>query len=159
MKHLYCSEQEHFILTVTSSHLWRSSRRSCWEPWSGKDHGRGWCSSSYAGKPGTSLQTGTSYRKNINHITYTLRQVPAINSVRTADASDGSACKVFSWTVNLKLVKHHRQQACQKKQKTGHTALLTLVTIEVARDVDAFTSHHHHFVAWKQNMSGVKEQT
>lgn len=27
--------------------------------------------------------------------------------------------------------------------------LLTLVAVEVARDVDAFTSHHHYFVSWK----------
>lgn len=49
----------------------------------------------------------------INHITHTSRymQGATIALLSNADASDGSACKVFSWSVKLKLVKHHRQQA------------------------------------------------
>lgn len=29
----------------------------------------------------------------------------------------------------------------------GHITLLTLVAVEVAGDVDAFASYHHHFVS------------
>lgn len=89
----------HWFCCATSewseSHPWQSSRRSCWELWSGTVHGRGWCSSSCAGKQGTSL------RRNAMCINLMARQRHCIIAY-WADVSDGSACKVFSQSVKLK---------------------------------------------------------
>ena len=80
------------------THPWQSSRRSYLELWSGMVHGKGWCSSSYAGKPSTSLfrDMGTSVKLHTLNVLITYQSIHA-------SVSDGSACYVISWSLNSKI--------------------------------------------------------
>lgn len=146
-KNLVRTKNITLIYQVPRSHPWRSSRRSCWELWSGRVHERGWCSSSYAGKPGTSLWRSmwnllnrrTQYLEDIGHVMPMSQMVVHVKFSHGHLNSNNSG--KTSQTTSM----------FNKKKKAMDThVLLTLVTVEVAGDVDAFASHHHNFVSYKE---------
>ena len=95
---------------------------------------------------------GTSYRYFSTGYKYFSE-----NYFSTADVSDGSACQVSHGHLNSnysdKIIIIDNTPV-QKAKKNG-IEWLTLV-VEVARDLDALTSHNHHFVTWREMETKVK---
>lgn len=131
----------HHLKFSGPAHLARSAKKCGWGPGSGRDLGRGWCSSACGERPGTSL-----LRRGSPMIP---RQMPTTRNRHPHSQGPILEPTLAPPTTGGVTAGAYGDQAPPKStlSSPSPTPQLTLVSVEIAGNVDALTAHHHHLPA------------